>query len=169
MNKSNWNVMVNLITLTRLIGIPAIFLIHNQYILFIYASILFLTDFVDGYLARKHDCCTTTGALLDLIADKTLVLVLFLAAAINGQIPIWIFLLIAFREITSMILRQIRLKTNNKLIKANMIGKSKTALQFIALAMMILNIPGFIYVIYVMLIVSYISFFMYVYEFMQKG
>lgn len=158
---------VDLITITRLLGIPFLFLINNRYLLFIYAGILFFTDYVDGQLARKWKVTSQRGALLDLIADKTLVLVLFLSAAMNGQIPYWVFYLIAFREITSMVLRQIKLKTKNKLIKANMIGKLKTTLQFIALGMMILNLPYYLEVVYVMLVISYISFIMYVYEFLN--
>lgn len=159
---------VDLITITRLIGIPFLFLINNKYILFIYAGLLFLTDYIDGQLARKWGVTSQRGALLDLIADKTLVLVLFLSDALNGQIPMWVFYLIAFREITSMILRQIKLKTKNKLIKANIIGKLKTTLQFIALAMMILSLPFYLEVVYVMLVVSYISYIMYVYEFFKS-
>lgn len=168
MNQSNWGKIVNLITLVRLIGIPFIFMISNKYVLFIFASILFITDFIDGFLARKYHCTSTTGAMLDLIADKTLVLVLFFSACVNHQISFLIFFLIAFREIISILLREIRLRQNKPMIKANIIGKSKTTLQFIALGMMILQLPGYNLVIYIMLIVSYISFFMYLYEFFKK-
>lgn len=166
MNKSKqW--IVTLITLVRLIGIPFIFMIHNHYWLFIYAVILFLTDFIDGQLARKWNVCSLKGALLDLIADKALVLVLFLSAAINHQIPFFVFWLVAFREIVSMIMREIKLHTKNKLIKANIVGKSKTALQFVALGMMILQLPYYMILVYLMLIVSYISFVMYCWEFFK--
>lgn len=167
MNRSK-QLIISSITLVRIIGIPFIFMISNKYILFVYASILFMTDFIDGQLARKWDLCSTKGALLDLIADKLLVLVLFLSASINQQLPYWVFFLIAFREIVSMIMRQIKLSKANKLIKANMIGKSKTALQFIALGMMILQLPYYMVVVYIMLIVSYISFIMYCKEFFKK-
>ncbi len=166
MNKSKLY-FINGITLLRLVGIPFIFMIHNNTLLFIYAAILFLTDFFDGYLARKWEVTSFNGAILDLIADKVLVLVLFLASAIKGEISYLIFFLIAFREIMSMVLRYINYRYKHKFIKANYIGKLKTTLQFIALAMMILQLSYYQVMIYIMLIVSYISFIMYVKEFLK--
>lgn len=133
--------LVQAITTLRFIGIPLIFFIENKYILFLYASFLFLTDFIDGYLARKWKVTSTFGAIMDLLADKTIVIVLLINAALLDQIT-WILVgLIAFREIYSMVLRFKNLKEDKPLIKANMVGKTKTAFQMSGLALLMLQIP----------------------------
>jgi len=155
---------VGVLTLMRIIGIPFLFMFENQMYLFLYASFLFMTDFFDGYLARKWKVTTLTGAVLDLLADKTLVIVLLLTAVIDQNVSLILFILIAAREVYSMIIRFKKLRRNEGLIKASMIGKTKTTLQFIALAMVILNWPSqmvYTILLWVVVVLSYYSFFDY--------
>lgn len=152
---------VMLITILRIIGIPFLFIINNQYVLFLYAAFLFITDFIDGFLARKWKVTSTIGAVMDLIADKALVLVILLSATINKQVPVVLFVLIAAREIYSLIMRYTNFKKSKALISASQIGKAKTTFQFIALAMMILNVPGYELMLWFVVFLSYYSFFQY--------
>ena len=159
---------ITLLTLLRIIGIPFIFLITNKYLLFIYCAILFITDFLDGYLARKWDLTSKMGAILDLIADKTLVIVLLVNYALLNKVSWIIVFLVALREILSMVIRNIKLKNQNQLIGAKMMGKVKTTFQFIGIGMMILDVPGYNLVLCVMLVLSYLSFYEYIKEFLRK-
>lgn len=68
-------ILVNFITILRLLGaicLPFIYIYARINITSIIAVVLFLTDFVDGRLARKWDVATFFGALLDVICDKLL-------------------------------------------------------------------------------------------------
>lgn len=132
--------LVQAITILRFIGIPLVFIIPEGWVLFLYVSFLFLTDYIDGYLARKWNLTSTFGAIIDLLADKTIVLVLLANAAINNQIMWILFALIAFREIYSMVIRFKTMHSGKSLIKANMIGKTKTAFQMTGLAILIIPI-----------------------------
>lgn len=152
---------VGVLTILRIVGIPLLFMFENQTYLFFYASFLFMTDFFDGYLARKWKVTTLTGAILDLLADKILVIVLLLTAVIDDNVSILLFTLIAAREVYSMIIRFKKLKRKEGLIQASMVGKTKTTLQFVALAMVILNWPShlvYTILLWVVVFLSYYSF-----------
>lgn len=99
--------------------------------IFIIAS---LTDFLDGYLARKLNLITNLGKFMDPLADKMLVTVAMIAIIDKGYwlptgiLPPWIVVFILLRE---FIVSGIRLvaATENKVIAANALGKIKTVLQ----------------------------------------
>lgn len=155
----NKKLIVNSITYTRIIGIPFLFLIHNEVLLLIVANIMFLTDYFDGYLARKWNVVSTKGAILDLIADKLLVIVLLTYGFLVANTLGWLlWALIVGREVYSIILRFNTMRKGHELIGASFIGKLKTTLQFIALDMMILVLPGFKIMLWIVVILSYYSF-----------
>lgn len=97
-----------------------------------------LTDFFDGFLARRYHLESALGAMLDPIADKFLfysVLVALLAA--HKIYFYWVIILIG-RELFMMSLRQLALE-NNFSISVSSLGKIKTALQMVCLAFIIVN------------------------------
>jgi len=100
-----------------------------------------LTDFLDGYIARKTNTETQLGALLDLVADKLLVSIIMVwLVFIMGDIVIAIpALIIVSRELVISTLRQhiIEKSTKNRL-SISFIGKSKTTIQIIGIGMLIL-------------------------------
>ncbi|MDR3646364.1 MAG: CDP-diacylglycerol--glycerol-3-phosphate 3-phosphatidyltransferase [Candidatus Babeliales bacterium] len=97
-----------------------------------------LTDFFDGYLARKYKLETSFGRELDHIADKFLVTsTLISLLAINKIYFFWALLLI-LRELFLLALRLIATESN-KAISVLFIGKLKTTFQFIMLGLIILN------------------------------
>ena len=100
-----------------------------------------LTDYLDGYIARKLNTETQLGALLDLIADKLLVsLIMVWLVFIEHTVAVAIPALIIFaRELVISTLRQYVIeKRGNKEISVSFIGKSKTTIQIIAISMLIL-------------------------------
>jgi CDP-diacylglycerol--glycerol-3-phosphate 3-phosphatidyltransferase len=98
-------------------------------IVFIIAS---LTDFYDGYFARKHNLITDFGKLMDPIADKLLVLGAFLAFVELRLVPAWMVVLIITRELFITGLRLLAI-TKDKVISAVSGGKHKTASQMLTI------------------------------------
>lgn len=114
-------------------------------IFFIVAS---LTDFLDGYLARKNNQVTDLGKFLDPVADKLLVnsMIIFLSApsvfapyaSTNISFNVWCVIIMIARDIVVDALRFIA-SSKNVVIAANIFGKMKTVLQMVAIVLVLLN------------------------------
>jgi len=123
-----------------------------------------LTDFLDGYIARILNKTSYLGAVHDFTADKLFMLSALLVFSVAGVIPTWVTFIFLYREIAVMGLR-IYTAYNRYEIKASWIGKFKTAILFLGLMMMLLNIPYSMIVIYISLALAVISFFDYFWKF----
>lgn len=142
--KSDMNVP-NLLTMLRII-LSVVFLIlllmpdkWAHVFAFMVFAIAALTDKLDGYLARKNKEETKLGAVLDPIADKTLVNLAFLALVILDIVPVWVFAIILVRDFAIDGLR-ISAASENKEISASYLGKLKTTFQMIALVLLLLTV-----------------------------
>ena len=87
-----------------------------------------LTDFLDGYIAKKNNMVTDFGKLMDPIADKILILAAFLAFVEMELIPAWMVVIIMFREVAVTGLR-ISALARGKVIAADDGGKHKMVSQ----------------------------------------
>jgi len=105
--------------------------------LFLAAS---LTDWLDGWFARRRGQVTTLGVLLDPIADKLLVCSAFIALAYNRNAQAWIVILIVGRELAVSGLRSLAASLGT-IIPASVWGKYKTAAQVVAVTLLILTRP----------------------------
>jgi len=134
------NTLIQLLTYFRIISGPVIFiliLLPNYYgfalLLLLGAS---LTDFLDGYLARKYALTSIVGEVLDPIADKILITFTIIAIAINlGSIYVgFIGSLMLAREFWVSALRDLSArKGNSEVTKVLFMAKIKTAVQLLAL------------------------------------
>lgn len=107
--------------------------------LFLIASI---TDWLDGYLARKFNAESNMGRLMDPIADKILVLGALLMLLTMGRVdPVMVFLFLA-RDIFVGGIRSVA-AANNLIISAKPFGKWKTALQMMAIPCLLIYEPIF--------------------------
>jgi len=102
-------------------------------------SLAAVTDYLDGYLARKLNLVTSLGKLLDPLADKILVcsgfIYLTVESSLNGTIsscPLWVTCLILGREFMVTGLRQIAVE-QGEVLAADSLGKWKTTFQLIFL------------------------------------
>lgn len=92
----------NLITLGRLFSVPvAIWLILSDeraaaFWLFVAAGV---SDAVDGFIAKRFDQRSRLGALLDPLADKALLVSMYVTLGIAGHLPNWLVILVVFRDV----------------------------------------------------------------------
>ena len=121
---------------SRMFGVPSE-IVMLDYVLapiFIVAS---LTDFLDGYLARKLNLVTVFGKFIDPLADKLIVMAALLVLNDAGIVPVWITVVILSRE---FIVTGIRLVAvgDGKVIAASKLGKYKTASTMVALVLLLM-------------------------------
>jgi cardiolipin synthase len=138
----------NLITLGRILLVPVVVWAIASGAMWI-AFVLFLaagvSDAVDGFLAKRFDMATELGAYLDPLADKALIVSIYLALGINGDIPRWLVILVVSRDI--LIVGGIMLSWlmgNPLKIKPLLVSKLNTVAQ-IAFACVVLGSLGFNY------------------------
>ena len=105
-------------------------------ILFIVAS---LSDFVDGYIARKYNQVSTFGMFLDPLADKFLVISVMLVLVERGIFPGWAAFAVIARELAVTSLRLFAVEKDRVIAAANS-GKLKTAFTMPALVIMMLPV-----------------------------
>ena len=107
------------------------------FILFILAS---LSDFLDGYIARKYNMVTNFGKFMDPIADKLLVNSLFILLTQYGplKIPAVVPFVMVARDIVVDVMRLLAMEQGT-VVAANIFGKMKTVAQMIALIFVLLN------------------------------
>ena len=133
----------NLLSICRVLLVPFIiyFYVYKIEGLEFLAAILFIlasiTDWLDGYIARKFHTSSELGSVLDLLADKILVLVtLFFIVAENSDIFLTILgSLILIREI---IILSVRSVYGQKQLRVIYLGKVKTFLQMFAIALLLM-------------------------------
>jgi CDP-diacylglycerol---glycerol-3-phosphate 3-phosphatidyltransferase len=97
------------------------------------------TDLLDGYLARRWKQVTTTGTLLDPIADKLLVSAALISLVQRRVVPGWVVVLIVGREFAVSGLRSIA-AAEGYTIKASDLAKTKTFSQVVAISLLMLSI-----------------------------
>ena len=140
----------NLITFSRIfLIIPVIYLTSLEKVEFNFLALIFfllagLTDYLDGYVARKTNTESSLGALLDLLADKLLVCLtlVWLITLNNSLIFVIPVLIIVLRELSISSIRQYIVEIdgiNN--LEVSYVGKSKTTIQFVAISLIIIA-PG---------------------------
>ena len=97
-----------------------------------------VTDFLDGWLARRRGLVSVLGKFLDPLADKLLVMAVLVWMVALGNVPAWAVALLLARELSITSLRVIAM-TEGVVIAAGQGGKDKTALQMVAILMLVLH------------------------------
>lgn len=134
----------NLLTMGRIAAIPLVLWLmtldtreSNFWAMMLYACAA-VTDFIDGYLARKMGLTSLLGKFLDPLADKLIVLATLILMCQMQRVPTWAVLIIALRELSVTALRTLAIG-EGVVIAASRGGKDKTAVQMVAVLALILN------------------------------
>src|SRR5688572_2951252 len=134
----------NLVTMGRVILIPFVLLFIDNYspLRSFIAALLYLvtatTDFLDGYLARRYGHVTVLGKFLDPLADKLAVTAVLVFMVALGRVPAWIVVVMIARDLAVNGLRSVA-SAEGLIISASEGGKIKTALQLVALMMLLVH------------------------------
>lgn len=151
----------NKLTITRLILVPVLVIVYlfpydlfNIHVLninilstelslvniicFLIFSIASLTDYLDGYIARKNNLVTTFGKFVDPIADKLIVNTTLLLLTWHHEISIIVPIIMISRDIVVDAIRLVA-SQKNVVLAASMLGKAKTMTQMIAICILLLN------------------------------
>ena len=151
----------NKLTVHRVIMIPFFvfflltdFITGSRYIALTLFCVASFTDFLDGYLARKHNLVTNFGKFMDPLADKLLVCsALICLTAIQGDdLPVWIVLIIIAREFIISGFRLVA-SDNGIVIAASYWGKFKTVSHMAMIILLLLDIQNPIYYIVTQVVV----------------
>jgi cardiolipin synthase len=134
----------NILTVFRLILIP-IFIFtffSNSPHSFLYSIFIFLlaglTDFLDGYIARKYKLVTKAGIVLDPLADKLMLITVLTCLVIKTYIPLWVLIIITTKELF-MIFCGIFLYKKGTVIPSNIFGKASTIFFYISIFLLVFS------------------------------
>ncbi|MBF0786920.1 MULTISPECIES: CDP-diacylglycerol--glycerol-3-phosphate 3-phosphatidyltransferase [unclassified Streptococcus] len=137
----------NALTLGRILVIPIFILVLSVWdslASHILAALLFalasLTDYLDGYLARKWRVVTNFGKFADPMADKILVMTAFIMLVEMGFAPAWIVAIIICRELAVTGLRLLLVENGGTVLAAALPGKIKTFSQMFAIIFLLLHL-----------------------------
>jgi CDP-diacylglycerol--glycerol-3-phosphate 3-phosphatidyltransferase len=142
--------VANALTVSRLVLVPVFLLTlfagggHEtgwRLIATMVFAVASITDNLDGRLARKFGLVTDFGKIADPIADKALIGSALVGLSILGELPWWVTITIAARELGITLLRFWVIRYG--VIPASMGGKWKTLTQIVAIGMFLLPLPSY--------------------------
>jgi CDP-diacylglycerol--glycerol-3-phosphate 3-phosphatidyltransferase len=136
----------NLLTALRIVVIPGVLVLLDRggprdcyWAAILYAAAA-ITDFLDGWLARRMNLVSVLGKFLDPLADKLIVMATLVWMVNMGRIETWVVVLLLTRELGITGLRSIA-STEGMVISAGDSGKAKTALQMVGILCLIVGYP----------------------------
>ena len=138
----------NQLTLFRIAAVPIIIILllfPNRICTFIAAMVFSaaaITDYLDGFYARKRNLVTTLGTVMDPVADKLLVSSAFIMLTALHWVPAWMVCIIIGRELAVTGLRNIIAEKGEDLSASNL-GKYKTGFQIAACIPLMIHFPFF--------------------------
>ena len=179
----------NILSIFRIMMSPffILFMIQDEpYFLLLSLLLIFvvsITDFFDGYYARKYKLVTELGKYLDPIADKIFILtVLFTLYFIlgNDTFPLWMVVLILLRDVFITVLRSF-LKAKNLQFTTSRLAKSKTLIQIVcmhtivailifnAFSILVIDYSSIYYIMFFCTTITLLSGVGYICQYYSKG
>ena len=144
-----WN-LPNILTVARIAAIPFVMLLiwrgaPKDCVLAAWAySLAAVTDYIDGWLARRWNQETLMGRLLDPLADKLMVMGMLIMLVTLARVPGWLVVVILAREMTINGLRSVAAIERLE-VPSDSLGKKKTALQMIGVMCLLVHYPYPVY------------------------
>ena len=162
----NWP---NKLSFFRLFLIPIILIIlyskieYSVYIATLIFLIAAITDAIDGYIARSRNLITDFGKFIDPLIDKILVVSILIYLVHIQTIPDWIVIIIIAREFAISGYRIIA-ASKGFVVAASKMAKFKTQSQMIAVIFALLELPFFIIIMYIAVVLTVLSGAQYLYK-----
>tara|TARA_Y100001968_G_C19303532_1_gene690372 strand:+ start:448 stop:1020 length:573 start_codon:yes stop_codon:yes gene_type:complete len=164
-----WQRVINGLTVSRIIiGLPIVIILTtgNNDIFILLMIIAGLSDFLDGFLARKYNLQSVIGAKLDPLADKIVLIGPMIWLVHEGIVPIWSIWLIISRELLITCWRSGKVSGG----PASIQGKFKTTLQFASIILLLWPKNwGTIYTNYIIKEIGYILFWIALFFTLSSG
>lgn len=132
-------ILVFLMPLPSFLGLHAwnAFVIdHGRIVALILFSLASYTDYLDGVIARRQNLVTSLGKFLDPIADKMLVISVFIALVQMNRVNALVPIVVIIRELTVSSVRMLAAE-GGKVVAANNLGKAKTVSQIVAIMVLL--------------------------------
>jgi len=132
----------NLFLFYRILAVPAVLVCYAfgwplaTLIIFLTAAV---SDFFDGYFARKLNLVNDFGKLMDPLADKIITAAAFICLTSTGVIPVWMVVVIISREFLVTGMRSLE-ASHGKIVAARWSGKAKTMLQMISITLLLADV-----------------------------
>ena len=155
----------NIISLARIILVIPFFLllINRQDVSALIVGIIAaISDFFDGWFARKFGLITELGKTIDPIGDKLLMAAGAVALFVRGDMPLWFFIFVFARDIVILLGGFYMKRSTGRVVQSNIFGKVAFAVTAVVILGVIANVPHFIdygyYIAALFLILSSISY-----------
>lgn len=119
----------NLLSILRIALVPVFlwFLLEEFFLAaIIVLAVAGLTDFLDGYLARKLNQITKLGKMLDPVADRLYIFATLLALSVTGYVPWWLATLVILRDVLMLISLPVLASVGYKALPVHYLGKAST-------------------------------------------
>lgn len=171
----------NILSAFRLILVPvfiAVFLTdYPNRVIFALFIFLFAgaTDVVDGYIARKYQCISILGKILDPVADKLMQIAVIVCLYIKAIVPPWLLAIVVLKEIAMFIGGCVVIKTKHVVVVSSWFGKAAVCVFYLGVCYFIigshLNYIGTLDVIIISVIMGICAisaFVMYVYKYTKQ-
>lgn len=157
----------NILSLSRIVlGIPLCYYIwiENYMLIILFALLGLLTDFLDGWVARKFNQVSDLGKILDPIADKVVIAMIVVVLLLKGDLPIWFVSIIVIRDVCILAGGLYMKKKTGRTPSANFLGKITLNLIALAIILVIFGVDEYSY--YAILLAAFgviTSYFTYLY------
>ena len=131
----------NAISALRLLLVPVFaYLVFNNHDVWalIVVFISSVSDWADGFIARKLNQVSKLGQSLDPIADRCFILVTILALTVRGVLPLWVLILVVARDLVMLVLVSTIAKRGHEPMAVTLVGKAATLCLLVAFPLFIL-------------------------------
>ncbi len=158
----------NMLTMSRFLMIPLFLVLYfydHPVAALLIVLLAGLTDLLDGYVARRSGQITTTGIMLDPLADKLMMLSVVAALLIGGEIPWAAAAAMAVREVGMIASSAFFHFRGMKTVPANAFGKVTTAVYYLAITLLFLDGPGGVGVLWCAVALSFVTTGVYLMKF----
>ena len=139
--QDDWRTVPNAITLVRLLLLPVFIVLivdRHYWSSMVVIAVVFLTDFVDGFVARKTNSISELGKWLDPVADRLTVIAVVAAFALGGLLPWPVFVLILLPDVLLSIVSHVAF--GGASFPVTWVGKVRTAFIFSGLLLLLVGV-----------------------------